>query len=371
MELQIYDAQLNELGIVDTFSSLIWVSRFYGVGSFELKAPLTANNVALLQKHRYIRRADVGESTFIKSISEHHGDEGKYLLVSGDMLKGLLYKRTIALPNPIKTFSLNQMMSWMNDESESFFRYDKFVFSGGTIDYTLQPEADMQNLGEYTQNLLRADGRAFKLSLLPNTNQIVCKYTQGTDRSAEQTTNTQVIFSPMYKNIYNTVYNYSEEGCYNYVRVTADLTGDTYTETKGTEYPLYVEKHNGTSGLSRSILLLREKPVIIQEQRATTTGIVTVYVLDYDETKKRQEELLKQYFCEYTENFTGNVLGRGYRTEWQLGDYVSIEDAERGTMYKRQIEEVKEVFENGTYIVEVVFGDNLKTIIDLAKEAKK
>lgn len=367
LELSIYDAEMRELGIVDMFSSLIWTQRFYGVGTFELKAPTTPNNIKLLQKNRYIRRNDVGEAAFIKSISEHTGDEGKYLLVSGDMVKGLLYKRTIALPNPLSTFSLNQMMSWLNDESTSFYRYDKFVFSGGSVDYTLQPEADMQNLGEYTQNMLRADGRAFKVSFLPAVKLIVCNYTSGTDRSTEQEDVPQVIFSSKYGNIYNTVYNYSEEGCYNYVRVSADLSGVSYSMTTGTEYPLYVEKNSGETGLGRTMLLLREKPVIVEIQ--TTSGIVKA--LDYDATKERQEELVKQYYSEYTENFTGCARGNGYRDKWRLGDYVSAVDEVRGVTHKKQIEEVTEVFEGGIPTVDVVFGDTLKTIIDLVKEGKK
>ena len=369
--ISVYDAQINELGIVDMFSSLIWTPRFYSVGTFELKAPMTKNNVKLLQKHRYLRRNDVGESCFIKSISEHVGEDGKYLLVSGDMVKGLLNKRTIALPNPRTSFSLNQMMSWMNDDSDSFNRYDKFLFNGSGAEYMLPPSSDMQNLGEYTENMLRADGRAFRVELLPNTRQILCTYTSGVDRSTDQEENPHVIFSVGEGNLYNTAYNYSEEGCYNFVRCSADTSDVTWSETTGTAYPLYVEKSSGDTGLSRSVLLLREKPVIIEKIVQTETGSVTVYVLDYDETRARQQELVNQHYCEYTENFTGTAYGRGYRKDWFLGDYATVEDTERGAMHKKQIEEVQEVFEGGSYSVNVTFGDNLKTIFDLVKEAKK
>ena len=85
--ISVYDAQINELGIVDMFSSLIWTPRFYSVGTFELKAPMTKNNVKLLQKHRYLRRNDVGESCFIKSISEHVGRMASICLCRGTWLR--------------------------------------------------------------------------------------------------------------------------------------------------------------------------------------------------------------------------------------------------------------------------------------------
>lgn len=374
MDLYIYDQWLNELGIVDVFVSLIWTPRFYDVGYFELKVPITDNNIELLQKHRYIYREDVGEAGFIESISDSCGEDGNYMIVAGSMLNGLLDKRTIALPNPLQSFSLNKMMSWLNDKGSDMYRYDCFSFDpgDGSIDYYLPPESDCKNMGDYCRNMLRADSRIFKIDFCPgDVKKIVCRYAEGVDRSADQDINPHVIFAAEYGNIYNTIYNYSSKGCYNYVRVTADINEVSWDETRGTEYSLYVEKHNGTTGLSRSMILLRDKPVIVKEERATVGGTITVNVLDYDETKKRQTDILNQYFCEYTENFKGTAVGDGYRTEWQLGDYITIRDDKRGISYKKQIEEVTEVFESDAKTVTVVFGDNLKTIIDLAKEAKK
>ena len=155
------------------------------------------------------------------------------------------------------------------------------------------------------------------------------------------------------------------------MRCSADTSNVTWSETIGTAYPLYVEKSSGDTGLSRSALLLREEPVIIEKQVETELGVKTVYVLDYDKTRKQQQELVNQHYCEYTENFTGTAYGRGYRKDWFLGDYATVEDTERGAMHKKQIEEVQEVFESGSYSVNVTFGDNLKTIFDLVKEAKK
>ena len=59
MDLHIYDSRLNELGIADEFKSIIWTRRFYDVGAFEIQAPMTANNIALFQKNRYVYRPDV------------------------------------------------------------------------------------------------------------------------------------------------------------------------------------------------------------------------------------------------------------------------------------------------------------------------
>ena len=376
MELYIYDKWLNELGIVDIFKSLIWTPRFYTVGSFELKAPMTDNNVRLLQKNRYIHREDVGETGFIESIFESHDEDGDFIIVSGSMLEGMLDKRTLEVSG-LSTKYLNTKMAELEYESYNVNCFEKFYFDAGdgSVDYLLVNDATGQNWGEYCRNLMRADERVFKIRLYPSgawyDRKIVCSYYKGTDRSTEQSENPHVIFSTKYGNMYNTVYNYSEKGCYNDVTVVADLRGVNYTQTTGTEYPLYVSKNNGQTGLAKTRLVIRQKPVINTETQTIYGVPVTVYTLDYDATKEEQLKTLDQYYCEYTENFEGTAIGDGYRTEWQLGDYVTVEDDRRGTSYKKQIEEVSEVFENGVKTVTVVFGENLKTIIDLVKEAKK
>ena len=95
MDIQIYDADLNALGVTDEFKSLIRTTRFYEVGSFELQAPMTENNTALLQKNRYLYFPDSQETALIKSISETVRDGERLIIVSGAFLEGLLDKRTV------------------------------------------------------------------------------------------------------------------------------------------------------------------------------------------------------------------------------------------------------------------------------------
>ena len=378
MDLHIYDSRLNELGIADEFKSIIWTRRFYDVGAFEIQAPMTANNIALFQKNRYVYRPDVKEAGFIRSITEQRQGDEELIIVSGAMLEGLLDKRMIALPVPTGTFSLNSMLSWLNYDSESDFKFDNFYFYGGKMDYTLQAEANKQNMGEYVRNMLYNDGYKIKIDMDIDQEKILGYYYKGTNRSTDQEENPHIIFSEEYGNISNKTYNYSDEGCHNYVRVTADLTSASYTEHTGTIYPLYIEKRETDSngepvcGLGMSMYYCYSQPVINKVQRTDPDGnTYTVNVLDFDATKIKQEELIKQYYCPYSENFEGDISGDGYRTEWQVGDYITVEDTARGISYKKQIEEVSEAFEGDSVSVTVTLGAALKTLIDSIKEAKK
>ena len=46
MELRIYDAELNKIGIIEEYKSLLWNRKYYEPGCFTLKLPLTERNIA-------------------------------------------------------------------------------------------------------------------------------------------------------------------------------------------------------------------------------------------------------------------------------------------------------------------------------------
>ena len=81
MDLIVYDSGLNELGVIDEFKSLVWTPRFYEVGSFELRAPMTENNIALLRKNRYLYRPDAEKRSLLNLSMRPHRTANVLLLL--------------------------------------------------------------------------------------------------------------------------------------------------------------------------------------------------------------------------------------------------------------------------------------------------
>lgn len=44
------------IGIIDAAQSVIWTTRYYGVGEFEIYASATAKHIELLQEGNYVTR---------------------------------------------------------------------------------------------------------------------------------------------------------------------------------------------------------------------------------------------------------------------------------------------------------------------------
>lgn len=385
MDLHIYDSRLNELGIADEFKSIIWTRRFYDVGAFEIQAPMTANNIALFQKNRYVYRPDVKEAGFIRSITEQRQGDEELLIVSGAMLEGLLDKRTItyegyssSLYDTIKFYTCVEIF-----EKAKY----SYIIPGFTVDSdgndctdNLGEDSFGKNLGDYARTLARSYEKGIKVFFNEEEKKIHCALVSGINRSDDQDIIPQVIFSDEYGNISDTVYSYSEEGCYNIVEGHAECREDGVIGDASKAYMLtYViggDSYSGDekklNGIELTNFFITADAIVNEETRYDSEGNpYTVKVLDYEATNKKLASLCRQHYCPYTEAFEGNISGDGYRTEWQVGDYVTVQDTARGVSYKKQVEEVSEAFEGDSVSVTVILGAALKTLIDSIKEAKK
>lgn len=379
MDLIVYDSELNELGIIDEFKSLVWTLRFYEAGSFELRAPMTENNIALLRKNRYLYRPDAEETVFIKSISETLQDGERLIIVSGAFLEGLLDKRTITH----KGYS-SSMRDTLKKYIEDIQGYYSFGYPGMSVEIADDEDINNwggesaigKNLGDYTRSLLRAENRAVKIDFYPAEKRMVCGIISGTDRP-------DVVFSSENLNLYNTEYNYSEEGCYSLVECLA-VVKDEEAERDPAKGNMLCAAMGGrdysgsqqVSGLELTNYYEETEAVIVKEEKTTyddegNPQTVIIKKVDYETTHENLLAICKQHYQPYTENFSGTAVGGGFRSEWHLGDIVTIEDTARGTSYHKQIEEVTEVFEAGTKRVDVLFGAPMRTVIDLIKEVKR
>lgn len=379
MDLIVYDSELNELGIIDEFKSLVWTPRFYEVGSFELRAPMTENNIALLRKNRYLYRPDAEETVFIKSINEAAQDGERLVIVSGAFLEGLLDKRTITHKG--YSSSLRETLKMYLEDIRGNYSYG---YSGMSVEISDSEDFDNwggelaigKNLDDYTRTLLRTENRAVKIDFYPDERKMVCRIVSGTSRP-------DVVFSEENRSLCNTEYSYSEEGCCNLVECLAVITDEEAERDPAKGNMLYVamggRDYSGgqeLSGLELTNYYEETEAVIVKEEKIVyddegNPQTVIIKKVDYETTHENLLAICKQHYQPYTENFSGTAVGGGFRSEWQLGDIVTIEDTARGTSYQKQIEEVTEVFEAGTKRVDVLFGAPMRTVIDLIKEVKR
>lgn len=361
MELYIYDENIELIGVTDCYASLIWIRRYRSAGSFELYTQLTAELAALLAPRRYIYRPDVGEAMYISSITEeNNGDGGKFLRAAGYSLDGILRKRYI-MTDGSAVGILDGIKSVLDLSPLGASEY------GDTALDTVKRKTERAaSLEDWVRESCVIGDRdiSYKIRLLPDVKRLKIELYNGRDLSEA------IVFGDAWGNLNNMQYAYSEDGCANVIICRCGAVSEDGVEMDPKGIPRYTI--GNAEGLARNERLIITDPVV-------KDGIRTVYdadgvpdfeeyrYLSYDDTLAKMQEEAAAAYADYTESYSADALGSGYRSEWDVGDIVTVRNDLRGAAYQKRIEEVQETFNVGGMSVSPTFGEPLKTILDLIK----
>lgn len=94
--IYVLNKNLEAIGIVDTYTSCIWVNRYNDVGDCEIYVEATPGLLNLLQEDYYLMREDDDMVCQIKKVElDTSADNGNYLIVTGYDVKRFLDQRII------------------------------------------------------------------------------------------------------------------------------------------------------------------------------------------------------------------------------------------------------------------------------------
>ncbi len=94
--IEVRNAQLELIGIIDDAASMIWHSVYYGVGDFNIVVAKSKEALQLLRRGNFITRYDSDDIGIIKDVYTDKTAAGEKILnVSGLFAKELLHRRLI------------------------------------------------------------------------------------------------------------------------------------------------------------------------------------------------------------------------------------------------------------------------------------
>lgn len=345
MDIYVLNQNFEKLGVIDDSESVIWTTRYFEPGEFEIKIPAGSNSIALLAKDNYLVRYDDDTVMIIERINIMTDVEnGNFILASGRCLKSILDRRVIwklqtysgTAEEIMRSVLMNNIINpSLPARKISNFTLDTVQNFGGE---TIETQYTGNYISDVITDLCKTAGLGFKILL----NNGIFKFVlfSGTDRSHKQTANLPVVFSPEYDNIITT--DYTEEKTY--YKNVALIAG----EGEGIE-----RKYNaiGTAaGLQR-----RELWVDANDVRSTTedNGVQTTLTTEQYNAllKQRGEEKLSE--VKTTQTFEGevdtNVLYK-YKEDFFLGDIVTAHN-EYGIKSAPRITEIVESEDEHGYSV--------------------
>lgn len=365
MELYIFNRDLELKGILDTFTSLIWIRRYYKSGEFELHCPLNSPYLELLKSGNIIYKKGDNEAGYIETRQLKIDNTGHELLeVKGKFLTNYLARRInwgqlifngraeelmrkLVNDNAINPSNVNRKISdLILGDLKGFMDGISYQNSFGNILDCLENISNTSNLGY--RNLLDIKNR-----------KIIFDVYKGVDRTVNNGTIAPCIFSRDFENILEQEYFDS----LNNYKNTALVAGAG--EGKGRKLTSIEEGQ----GLDRYELYVDARDV--QDTKTVDNAEVPIPDDEYiPMLLQRGKEKLSEYKEVQTFDSKINTQGNNvYKKDFDLGDIVTVVDKKWGIRVDTRITEIEEVYEEGKVGVNPTFGNNIPTIIDKIKQA--
>lgn len=229
MDVYVLDGNLEVIGIVDNYKSLIWAERYREIGDCELYLGADTATVELLSMGRYLMRENSDMICRIKKIEiTTNIDDGNYLTVTGYDAKDLLDQR-VAWGNLISDGNAEAFARSLVDgslggeapEARQVLKPDgtRLLYlddAAGFTDITTE-QVSYANIGVTIRDFCSKYGWGYRVTLRDGALRFA--FYRGTDRS------NSVVFSPNYENLVGSQYSDDKTDLGNVALIAADGTG--------------------------------------------------------------------------------------------------------------------------------------------------
>lgn len=347
MNLFVLDEQFNRVAVVDDYMSVIWTTRYFERGDFELCVMATTENVDLFRIGRYVVRESDVTATAYKSVMiimrtqiESDVEQGDTMIISGYDLKDILHRRIIwpqiAL-NSTVTANLKSIID-ANVISPSMTGRAISNFGYGSHDTVKQnPTVDVQftgqNVGEVIEENCKKYG--FGYDVILSSGQFLMSWKQGEDRSLDQNTNQPVIFSEGFDNLLSSSYDYDKRIFRNLAFVAGEGEG---TARKMNTY--------GTgTGLSRFEMFVDARDI------SSNNGQISATEYNKMLANRGAERLTDNAIAILFEGSIDNNVNYRLGVDYNLGDIVQVSNPFGIELSARITEIIMSDNENGMEVI--------------------
>ena len=373
--VEIRDANSREvIGIVDTATSVIWHSVYYGVGDFEIYAPCTPENTSFLVVGNFVTRYNDRNVGIIEQVQVTYNDtEGRMIAAIGRFGKSvldrrLIYKRSGYSVSPtILRGNVEDSVRQLVSDNAISCSFDSgrnipelALGEDAGIAKTIidengsssEKQVTYKELLSYTDELLEEYGMSAFCGL-DGSGKLSYTVFEGVNRSVDNVDgNEPVIFSQDFDNLLTSSYAYDVVALKN----TALIGG----AGEGTERFCSILKEAGVMGLAR-----REMFVDASSSSKTYTDESDIeHTLTDSEYDLQLKSLGRQSLTktDIVETFEGEIdltngsFKYGDVADFYLGDIVTVQDIEIGMYANVRILEITEVQDHEGYKINAVYG---------------
>ena len=308
--LEIYDSELQRVGLVDEVVSLLWTSRFNSVGSFELVCEYRF--APMMRADYFIMRSDTNEVFQIREVISSRDANGIALVtVRGYDVLNILSQRVIYHTIVFSGDVVNYIKRIINENviapSSSVRQIPLFSsITGSTIGKTIKAQSRFDNVLEKVLELCKQNQLGLTVTL--NNGAFVISIQKAVTKTIYQSTYNPIVFSDELENL--SAWSFSQD--YNSYKTFAYIAGEGEGKRRKT-----TTIGQGFNGLDRYELYVDARDLSTEAEEGTT-----ISETDYLEMlAQRGYENLAEHEVQYS--FNAEVIPGV--TECALGDIVTID----------------------------------------------
>lgn len=260
MNVYVFDRNMEMKGLIDSYKSIIWTTKYFESGDFELYLNATIENIDLLREDYYLcREEDISGDEYrnvmiIKNIRITTDEEqGNFLTVTGPSLKSIVGRRIVweqtKLSGTVEAGIRRIITENIISPSIVERKIDNFILSD-VQNFTEKMDVQVtgKNIAEWLKKICVTYGIGWDVFIKGKL--FVFYLWKGLDRSYNQTENSPVIFSDEFDNILSSDYEMSTENFKNVALVAGEGEGlNRKTQVVGNasnldRYELYVDSRD-------------------------------------------------------------------------------------------------------------------------------
>lgn len=219
MEATLLNIDLEVVGFLDVFKSLLWTDKYDKFGEFEIIEFPSTNVLTLLSEAVFILIKESEHAMIIETLNIHtDAVNGNELIVKGKSLESILKRRIVWNPT-VLTGDFQTAIELILDDNainptDTTRKITRLEFLASTdpaiTDLTIDVELLGETLYDVISSLCNANGIGFKI-VLTDLGKYQFQLYAGADRSYDQVINPYVVFSPSFDNLINGDYYISDE----------------------------------------------------------------------------------------------------------------------------------------------------------------
>lgn len=348
---------LERIGLIEAYSSMIWQRRYQTPGAFQLTMPFLPICKDLIAERLIVKGNEAGIIENINIAQDAKTGENVFVC-SGRFLAGYLDRRILLGVNSFTGTPENAMRYMVTKNAatvgaRAIERLSVAASSGiaGSIAYVGQ----RSNLLTELQLIAEANSLGFAVDF--GSTGLSFRVYAGLDRSVNQSVNPRAVFSKAFENVLKQEYDGSLKAVKNFAYVDAIYTVTrTVTDKKTstdvditTEYPLSRTVGTATGCARREVYI----------DAGDVTKDDANVILTAAQRNAAMDDAGKAELVTATEAFTADVDPYGnlkYKTDYDLGDIVTVDSRELGMRVNARITEIKEIYEGKGLGLELTLG---------------